>query len=151
MKLHQLWTWVSFSDFCRAGFHHCSQVICKNKWQREEEADCVACVCTQQPYSLCPSGPKVMRCRCPTGAAGSQPRPQTPAGMLTQSLQLLSNPSLSPLILLDRVSAEHLNNTPIQRQPGQRPNCRGQLLPVSISAVSLLSWADPTVRIVQLL
>lgn len=115
-----------------------AQVLCKNKCSREE-ADCAACVCTQQPYWLCLSGPKVVRHGCPTGAAWSQPRPQMPAEMLVRSLQQLSNPSLSPSILLDRVSSEHLRHTPIHHQLRQQRGCRGQLLPVEISAVSLLS------------
>lgn len=105
-----------------------AQVICKNKCSHEE-ADCAACVCTQQPYWLCLSGPKVVRHGCQTGAAWSQPRPQMPAEMLVRSLQQLSNPSLSPSILLDRVSSEHLRHTPIHHQPRQQHGCSGQLSP----------------------
>lgn len=79
---------------------------------------CMCCIVpTQQLCSFCLLGPKVMRWKCLTpitaitGAASqwSRPHPQTPVEMPTQSPELLSNPSLSPLILLDRVSSEHHN------------------------------------------
>ena len=99
---------------------------------------CFVYVSTQKPCSLCLSGPKVMRWGCltlitvVTGAASpwSRPHPWTPAEMPTPSPELLSNPSLSPLILWDRVSTEHPNtqthtHTHTKGIPTQKCNCRG--------------------------
>lgn len=106
-------------------------------------------VSTQQLSSFCPLGPKVMRWKCLTritaitGAASqwSRPRPQTPAEMPTQSPELLSNPSLSPLILLDRVSSEHHsthNQTCCSGFPLQQCNNRWEQLVRSAAWMSFL-------------
>lgn len=94
-----------------------------------------------QSCLLCLPGPKVMRGErwIPTAAAAasgvaspwSPPHPPTPAKMPAQSPELLSNPSLSPLIPLDRVSAEHLDTRKHKRRrgvPSHQCNCRGEQL-----------------------
>lgn len=98
---------------------------------------CATCVSTQQSCSLCLPGPKVKRWECltritaVTGAASpwSQPRPPTPAEIPTQSLELLSNPSLSPLILLDKVSTStSAHRHTLSGHPITQCNCRAEQL-----------------------
>lgn len=119
---------------------------------------CIVCVSTQQLCSLCLSGPKVKRWKCPTpitavtGAASpwSRPHPPTPAEMPTQSQELLSNPSLSPLILLDKVSTEHLNtlthtHTRWEGTLLQQCNYRGEQLVCSVNICHFFSAESCTV------
>lgn len=83
------------------------------------------------PCSLCLSGPRVMRWERPTtttavtGAASPWSRPHPPMPeMPTQNPERPSNPSLSPLILWDRVSSKHLNNTHTDANSGpQHSQC----------------------------
>lgn len=99
----------------RGGLWKCTPHIHTLFFPQQSEIYCV-CLYTE-PSSLCLSGPKVMRWERPTtitviiGVASpwSRPHPLMPAEMPTLSLELLSNLSLSPLTLLDRVSTEHLN------------------------------------------
>lgn len=148
MKLPQLWTWVSFSDLCLPGFHHC---LIRSGNQKKTNAhvrkltvlpasvrnNLTGCVC--QVPRWWGTGVQLVQ-RGPSLAHGRQQRCWSGA---------CSNCQI-PHWVLRYCGTEWVLSTsdthPTHHQPRHQRGCRGQLLPVEISAVSLLSWVHPTVR-----